>query len=182
MNFSFDYTMKIYKRLYVLIKVTTVAFIVLFPSVIRAESIDIVCDLYYVDRPKDVNFYKPYERIPEKILNFLPYVGFIKFPRKAYISIHESEKCVKFPFGKYCSDFGFVIIYGGSNYVNTFNAEEISLFKQVNGVVDSKAYINRVTGFFYTYNIHTDGSIKGLAIGEPYSGAFGYCSQPKRKF
>jgi hypothetical protein len=47
---------------------------------------------------------------------------------------------------------------------------------------EQEAIINRSSGYIQRYNLHTDGSIKGLRIGDAYSAHAGWCKKTKQKF
>jgi|GEM_PF-6327055 len=50
-------------------------------------------------------------------------------------------------------------------------------------ILDTKIVINRLNGELVYEDIHTDGSIKEIPVGMPYTEYFGYCSSDiKRKF
>ncbi len=46
------------------------------------------------------------------------------------------------------------------------------------GVIKEKIEIERKTGFYAYYLMHTDDSIKDVPLGEPYTASFGYCQLP----
>lgn len=51
------------------------------------------------------------------------------------------------------------------------------------GPLATKIRIDRESGFYLQEDLHTDGSIEGLALGAPYSQLYGYCSnKPNREF
>lgn len=46
------------------------------------------------------------------------------------------------------------------------------------GVMKEKIEIDRVSGFYAYYLMHTDNTIKDVPLGEPYTASFGYCELP----
>jgi len=62
-------------------------------------------------------------------------------------------------------------------YLNVENAHgKITISnKDKKGAVKEKVEITPATGFYLYYLIHTDGSIKDVPIGEPFSAYFGWC-------
>lgn len=49
------------------------------------------------------------------------------------------------------------------------------------GETKERVIIDKFTGFFAKYLIHTDGSLKDVPIGEPYSALFGWCEDTTDK-
>jgi hypothetical protein len=68
--------------------------------------------------------------------------------------------------GKYTLEF---------KYVTQDDAKIVLENKTDTGVVKEQVNIDKLTGFYAKYLLHTDGSLKDVPIGEPYSAYFGWC-------
>jgi hypothetical protein len=49
------------------------------------------------------------------------------------------------------------------------------------GAVKEQVIIDKITGFYIKYLLHTDNSIKDVPVGEPYSAYFGWCEDTTDK-
>jgi hypothetical protein len=73
---------------------------------------------------------------------------------------------------KYTPEFEFV-----TRDENTITLKN----KTESGAAKERVVIDKVSGFYAKYLIHTDGSMKDVPIGEPYSAYFGWCEDKTPK-
>ncbi len=71
---------------------------------------------------------------------------------------------------KYTPEFKFVTRSGNDIILEN---------KLETGVVKEQVVIDKKLGFYAKYLLHTDGSMKDVPVGEPYSAYFGWCTQTK---
>lgn len=147
----------------------------------NAEKIKVFCDLKYLSCPENCNNFEPKWLFKLKSKyggNTITYD----------LEIDESNNEANIMGASYSIGSKNYNSVSNNNsmqrYVDTYispNAINLNLY--LNGVLKSKISVNRISGKFVREELHTDGSIEKIKIGEPYSKYFGYCSKKyKREF